>query len=414
MRGWSVILLILAQLLSGCAALESIDRGLYTTAEAITERDKITGLKTISLQDRQQQIKEGNNAIQEFLSKSQQAGRRTDAAYDQIAYERIKRIFNAIHKVSHLSNESWAPVLLEDNSFNAFTTGGTYIVIHSGLEADLQDDSELANVIAHEIGHVVANHAFERRSYTTLHTIAGSDSAQRSTFQAAFTHENEIEADKLAVLYCALAGFDPYAGARIWQRMHGRYGSNASIVHDHPMNSQRAELATRIATLAEKYYKPGLINDAHEAILKNNDVFGSASKSNVEPGKGGGVVALLETVLTTMQQRNEAKREERNQQLRIQFMEAIESSSRILESSAISRNGWRVTVRYLGNLPLTDLGFKLYIKRQGQEPLVITRQISGILRPNTTFKVIFESPEFDAYKTNRRNVIFKYDEASTI
>lgn len=95
-------------------------------------------------------------------------------------------------------------------------------------------------------------------------------------------------------------------------------------------------------------------------------------------------------------------------------MQSVHRVSSIVASSPVAQNRWSVTVKYAGNRPLTDLGFKLSIQRIGQSPLVITQQLGGVLYPNTTFKVNFESPELDAYRTNNRNVSFVYDEARAI
>lgn len=409
-----ILVATLLPIFSACTTLESVDRGLHSASSAVTQRDKITGMRTISLQNRSQQIQKGNAYAEQFLAKAKVSGKKLNKDYDPVAYERITRIFSRLHQISHVRDETWTPVLVEENEWNAFTTGGTYFVINSGLEKDLKDDDELANVIAHEMAHTVANHAFESQSYMQLNALAGSKSVKRETFQAAFTHENEAEADRVAVLYCALAGYDPSAGARIWQRMHQKTGNDALFVHDHPMNSERAGLAQHTANLAIKYYTPNQINPNYESILKKNDVFGTQSSSKVAAGKGGGVLTVLETALTTMQQRERGKLEEQKQQLRIQFMQSVHRVSSIVASSPVAQNRWRVTVKYAGNQPLTDLGFKLSIQRIGQSPLVITQQLGGVLYPNTTFNVNFESPELDAYRTNNRNVSFVYDEARAI
>jgi predicted Zn-dependent protease len=222
-------------LLSGCETVQSIDRGLHSSTEAVTERDRVTGQRTLSVQNRSQQIQQGNQFVEQFMAKAKASGKRLNGDYNPVAHERIRRIFARLHQVSHVRDEQWTPVLVEEKTWNAFTTGGTYFVVNSGLEEDLKDDAELANVIAHEVAHTVANHVFERQSYMQLSALSGSRSTRRETFPAAFTHENEAEADRIAVLYCALAGYDPYAGARIWRRMHQRSGNDALFVHDHPM-----------------------------------------------------------------------------------------------------------------------------------------------------------------------------------
>ena len=196
-------------LLSGCEALQSVDRGLYNAAETVSERDRITGQRTLSMASRGEQIAKGNAAVEQIIAAQKKAGKKINAALDRKAYQRLVSVFDRIHRVSHLANERWLPVLIDDPSFNAFTTGGTYIVVHSGLMHDLTSDAELAAVLGHEVAHTVANHVFERQTHQTAALIAGSEAARNGGYQAAFTHESEIEADRVGILYAALAGFDP-------------------------------------------------------------------------------------------------------------------------------------------------------------------------------------------------------------
>jgi hypothetical protein len=405
---------VLVLFLSSCGTMQAVDRGLYSATESVTERDRITGRRTLSLQDRSQQIQRGNQWAEQFVAKARASGKRLDSDYNPAAYERIKRIFSRLHKVSHVRDEQWTPVLVEEKTWNAFTTGGTYFVINSGLEEDLKDDSELANVIAHEMAHTVANHVFETQSYMQLSALSRSKSATRNTFLAAFSHESEAEADRIAVLYCALAGYDPYAGARVWQRMHQRTGNDALFVHDHPMNSERAALAQRVASQVAKYYVRDQMNPSFASILASNEVFSRRAGSEVEAGKGGGFLSALDTTLTTMNQREQARLEERRQQMRMQFMQSVHQVSAIVSSSPVGPNMWRVTVRYGGNRPLTDLSFKLLVERRGGDPLELTQHLRGVLHPNSTFYVDFQSPDLDAYGTNPQHVRFRYDSARAL
>jgi len=407
-------LYVAALLFSGCATMQAIDRGMYSAAEAVTERDQVTGRRTLSLEDRASQIQKGNHLAEQFVSEAKASGKGLNAEYDPVAYERIRKIFMRLHQVSHVRDEQWTPILVEETAWNAFTTGGTYFVINSSLEKDLKDDSELANVIAHEMAHTVANHVFESQSYMQLNALAGSHSARRDTFQSAFTHEDEAEADRIAILYCALAGFDPYAGARIWQRMYQQTGNDAHFVQDHPMNSERAAQAQQVATTVARYYNPGQMNPDYFSILQSNAVFAQEAGTTIESGKGGGVLSVLEATLNTMGQRQQAKLEEQRQQYRMQFMQSVHQVSSVVSSGPVSPTRWRVAVRYGGDHALTDLSFKLIVNRFGAEPLEITQQLSGVLYPNDRFYVDFESPELNAYGTSAQNVVFLYDNARSL
>jgi predicted Zn-dependent protease len=376
--------------------LEAFDRGLHSSTEAVTERDKVTGQRTLSLQNRSQQIEQGNRFVEQFIAKAKASGKRLNGDYNPIAYDRIRRIFSRLHQVSHVRDEQWTPVLIEDKAWNAFTTGGTYFVINSGLEEDLKDDAELASIIAHEMAHAVANHVFESQSYMQLGALTGSKAARRETFRAAFTHENEAEA------------------ARIWRRMHQRSGDDALFVQDHPMNSERAAAAQGVASLVAKYYVRDQVNPNFASILASNEVFSKRTGREVEPGKGGGLLGVLDTAATTMHQGQQAKAEEQRQEARMQFMRSVHQVSTVISSAPVSANRWRVTVHYGGKRPLTDLSFKLFVSRAGGSPLEITTHLGGVLNPNTMFYVDFESPELNAYGTQAQAVTFVYDSARAL
>lgn len=60
-------LLLAVLFLNGCQTLQDIDKGLYEVADNVTEKDRITGLRTLSFQDRQAQIQTGNKYIADYL-----------------------------------------------------------------------------------------------------------------------------------------------------------------------------------------------------------------------------------------------------------------------------------------------------------------------------------------------------------
>ena len=402
------LLAALLVLMTGCETLQTIDKGLYTAAESVTERDRVTGRRTLSLEDRQQQIATGNKRIKQFLAAQKKAGKRINEDYDAKAYERIQRIFERVHQVSHLRDEDIKPILLEGDEWNAFTTGGSYLVVYSGLERDLQDDAELGNVIAHELAHISANHAFEAQGTKTLSILTGSKAARRDTYQAAFSHEQEAEADRIAVLYSALAGYDPYAGQRVWERMYQKLGDNADMIHDHPMNSERAVMARRAASKVEKYYTPDWVNFDHEAILESNPLF-SRDKTQVAAGEGGGLLAVLDVAAETYVQKYKAKNEERRQLQRVQFMRSVHQLTQVVHSTPVGPNAWRFTLAYRGNRPLTDLTFKGMFPGRSGKPMILTKRTPGILRPNSTFQVVFESPQLSAYSVHPNQARFGYE-----
>ncbi len=177
------------------------------------------------------------------------------------------------HRLSSNSDkpkDHFAFFIVRDPEINAFAAPGGYIAVNSGLIEITQSESELAGVIAHEIGHITQNHlqrAFEDSkkdaplmALVLLGAIAagaGSHSgdapmailaggqgliAQKSIN---FTRKDEIEADRVGIQTLARAGFDPNAMAGFFQRMQDVLSAGAggqdvpALLQSHPVTTLR-------------------------------------------------------------------------------------------------------------------------------------------------------------------------------
>lgn len=161
-------------------------------------------------------------------------------------------------------------LLVKDPEINAFAAPGGYIAVNSGLIAITRSESELAGVIAHEIGHITQNHlqrAFEDSkkdaplmALVLLGAIAAGASSHSGDSPAAvlaagqgliaqksinFTRKDEIEADRVGIRTLANAGFDPTAMASFFERMQDtlRTGAGGTDVPEllltHPVTLSR-------------------------------------------------------------------------------------------------------------------------------------------------------------------------------
>ena len=122
------LLMTCALLLAGCETLQQLDRGLYQVTDTMTEKDRPTRQRVAS-SSRSQQIQNGNRAVENIKAQLTAKGIAYNAAYDARAYQRLNRIFKRIHSISHLKHEQWQLLLIPEDDFNAFVTGGTYIVV---------------------------------------------------------------------------------------------------------------------------------------------------------------------------------------------------------------------------------------------------------------------------------------------
>jgi predicted Zn-dependent protease len=126
--------------------------------------------------------------------------------------------------------------VLEDPVLNAFTIGGGYVYITTGVLQQAGDVNELAGVMAHEIGHVEKRHVArqnEGQGLSTLLTIAGLAAAIATkqpgalvaaqglnvSLQLKHSREFESEADREGIAIMTQTGYDPEGMRRFFQRI---------------------------------------------------------------------------------------------------------------------------------------------------------------------------------------------------
>ncbi len=165
--------------------------------------------------------------------------------------------------------------ILDSPEINAFALPGGYVYVTRGLMALAGDEAELASVLAHEIGHVVARHAASRINramginlgVAILGAVTGNNQIARlgdlggQLYLSAYSREQELEADALGIRYLTRAGYDPFAAARFLQRLEQheqflraqgkRHGGN-SLFASHPPTPERILEARRLANLTGK------------------------------------------------------------------------------------------------------------------------------------------------------------------
>jgi len=123
--------------------------------------------------------------------------------------------------------------VLNSQSINAFALPTGQIYVTRGLVALANDESELASVLAHEMGHVIARHAAIREEQAKQAALVGrvvtdviSDPevgalalAKSKLALASFSRAQEFEADSIGIRVAARAGYDPYGAVRFLSSM---------------------------------------------------------------------------------------------------------------------------------------------------------------------------------------------------
>jgi predicted Zn-dependent protease len=180
---------------------------------------------------------------------------------------------------------------VQDESINAFAMVGGHIGVHTGLILLTQNESELAAVIGHEIGHVVQKHqarmaaGMGRSQLTSLAALAvailasragGSSGGQATEAAMAtssalmmqnmldYTREHEREADRVGYTLLERAGFDPKAMVTIFERMLranrlNEFKGAPAYLRTHPLTTERiSDMQGRVDSMS---IKPGVLSN---------------------------------------------------------------------------------------------------------------------------------------------------------
>ena len=157
---------------------------------------------------------------------------------------------------------------------NAMSVPGGYVYVTRQLLTIMDDESQLAFALGHEVGHIAGNHARSRQAYAQRNSVLGvlgailggvfggslgnaaAQMAQQSSQLATlrFSREQEFQADALATRYLVAAGYDPAGGPGILAalarssaleaRLQGRSNrTTPEWASTHPLSETRAQRA---------------------------------------------------------------------------------------------------------------------------------------------------------------------------
>jgi predicted Zn-dependent protease len=178
---------------------------------------------------------------------------------------------------SRLKGYEWDFNLVEDEQVNAWCMPGGKVVVYTGILPVTQDETGLAVVMGHEIAHAIAEHGNERMSQELLRQFGAvglmvamkDESAQTQAIWLSvygvgttvgillpYSRTHESEADRLGLIFMAIAGYDPHAALEFWKRMAAgkQGGSPPEFLSTHPSDQTRIEDITSWIPEAMKYY----------------------------------------------------------------------------------------------------------------------------------------------------------------
>lgn len=195
--------------------------------------------------------------LQSFETLKRQKPMSQNAQFNQIA----SCIAGAITK--EVGGGYWEVVVFDDPSPNAFALPGNKIGIYTGMLALVENQDQLAAVIGHEVGHVLAKHSNERASQDMavnqglgmVNAIANPQSTAGQTAMGLlglgaeygilkpYSRTQESEADIIGVDLMAKAGFDPRQSINLWQRMEQATKGQQPVefMSTHPAHATRIQ-----------------------------------------------------------------------------------------------------------------------------------------------------------------------------
>lgn len=177
----------------------------------------------------------------------------------------VQCVANALipHVPKSAFDGQWEVVVFADDQINAFALPGGKIGVYTGLLKVAETDDQLAAVIGHEIGHVIAQHSNERMSQSQLidmgsqalnAVLTANEVPQNNMIMSAiglgvqvgvqlpFSRAHESESDTIGLILMAQAGFDPRESVTLWENMAAASGEKpVELLSTHPSEATRID-----------------------------------------------------------------------------------------------------------------------------------------------------------------------------
>ncbi len=164
----------------------------------------------------------------------------------QTGLARVEKIGKALLSKNNLPTQVKFTVV-ETDEVNAYASGENEICVYTGLLKFVEDDSELAGVIAHEMGHIINHHVAKQSiiSSITSHMISNANIESKYKTGLAIAHDlslkkmsrtDEYEADITGVDLMISAGYNPLAMVSVLYKISGKY---VDFIQTHPSGDKR-------------------------------------------------------------------------------------------------------------------------------------------------------------------------------
>ena len=243
----------------------------------------LTGRNQISVVSDESLQREASIAYRQFLNNPSTKIVRTGAEAQRVKNvgSKIARAISRYMQTNGYGNKynyQYEFNLIQSKDINAWCMPGGKVAVYSGILPVTRDETGLATVMGHEIAHAIAQHAAERYSQMTIAQVGGglvgaaaggrSQGTQQIIGQLYgvggqlallnYSRKQETEADRLGLVFMAMAGYNPDNAVLFWQRMaSAKQGGGAppEFLSTHPSDATRIAQIKEHLPEARKYYK---------------------------------------------------------------------------------------------------------------------------------------------------------------
>ena len=241
----------------------------------------ITGRKQMNLLPSATMTEMGFSQYSEFIRDNPLSSDKSAAAEVKEVGKKISAAVEDFLKKNGLEDQlkyyEWDFNLVADQTPNAWCMPGGKVVFYEGIIPFTRDKNGIAVVMGHEIAHAVARHGNERMSQLLVTQLGGMALAKaleekpqetQGIFLMAYgvgaqlgailpySRLHEKEADRMGLIFMAMAGYDPNTAISFWERMsQGKSQQMPEWLSTHPLDATR--IAEMKANLPEalKYYQ---------------------------------------------------------------------------------------------------------------------------------------------------------------
>jgi predicted Zn-dependent protease len=198
---------------------------------------------------------------------------KTEKLYpDTVVQKYVNKVGQKVVSFSDRKDLQYTFKVLDSKEINAFACPGGYIYVYSGLLKIMDNEAQLAGVLGHEIGHVVARHGVKRLQQAlgaqVLLSIALGQSSELTNqavstgvglIMQGYSRDNEFEADYDGAYYMTEAGYSPLGMTQLLTKLDSLGGKGNAAFLDkllatHPPTKDR--IARTTETIGKLTNKP--------------------------------------------------------------------------------------------------------------------------------------------------------------